>query len=165
MCIRFLAKSKCICSYNYDAVLDLSYQKLENGVWFYMKTFFSSYAVNLPPTLSKSQVSSVRKSLKLQMLSLLKHPAAVDMISQIATLLTDLGATQSEVNKAMPKPSELAASRKRKAAEFEKEKQRAKKLAKDEVCTHRVHYLRVQWWNNSSSITVTIHLYTDDSCS
>ena len=67
-----------------------------------------SSAVNLPPTLANSQVSSVRKSLKLQMLSVLKHPAAADMISQIATLLTDLGATQSEVNKAMPKQSDLA---------------------------------------------------------
>lgn len=93
-----------------------------------------SSAVNLPPTLANSQVSSVRKSLKLQMLSVLKHPAAADMISQIATLLTDLGATQSEVNKAMPKQSDLAASRKRKA-EQEAANARSKKSTKTEVIT------------------------------
>ena len=82
-------------------------------------------SVDLPPTLSNSQVSSVRKSLKLQMLAVLKHPSAADLIPQIASLLTDLGATQSEVSKAMPKPSELAARRKRKA-DNEAEQQRKK---------------------------------------
>jgi len=53
--------------------------------------------VNLPPTLSKSQVSSVRKNLKMQMLALLKLPDAVEFHYNITTLLTDLGATQSEV--------------------------------------------------------------------
>ena len=53
--------------------------------------------VNLPPTLAKSQVSSVRKNLKMQMLALLRHSASSDFIPQITTLLTDLGATQSEV--------------------------------------------------------------------
>jgi len=57
-----------------------------------------SLVVNLPPTLAKSQVSSVRKNLKMQMLSLLKHPRAVDFLTNITTLLTDLGATQSEVS-------------------------------------------------------------------
>jgi len=54
-------------------------------------------AVNLPPTLSKSQVSSVRKNLKMQMLALLKLPDALEFHYNITTLLTDLGATQSEV--------------------------------------------------------------------
>ena len=54
-------------------------------------------AVNLPPTLSKSQVSSVRKNLKMQMLALLKLPDAAEFHYNITTLLTDLGATQSEV--------------------------------------------------------------------
>ena len=55
------------------------------------------HLVNLPPTLSKSQVSSVRKNLKLKMLSLLKHPTSYMYQIRITTLLTDLGATQSEV--------------------------------------------------------------------
>lgn len=59
--------------------------------------------VNLPPTLAKSQVSSVRKNLKMQMLSLLKHPRAVDYLTNITTLLTDLGATQSEVGRSYNK--------------------------------------------------------------
>ncbi|XP_059163192.1 symplekin-like [Physella acuta] len=73
---------------------------------------FEALHVNLPPTLAKSQVSSVRKNLKIQMLSLLKHPVSVDFIPQISTLLTDLGATQSEIMKNIPKDIE---SRKRKA--------------------------------------------------
>uniref|UniRef100_A0A0B7BJ07 Symplekin n=1 Tax=Arion vulgaris TaxID=1028688 RepID=A0A0B7BJ07_9EUPU len=75
---------------------------------------FEALHVNLPPTLAKSQVSSVRKNLKTQMMSLLRHPASVDFIPQISTLLTDLGASQSEINKNTPKDSE---SRKRKAME------------------------------------------------
>ena len=57
--------------------------------------------VNLPPTLSKSQVSSVRKNLKMQMLSLLRLPAASEFRYNITTLLTDLGATQSEVSSSL----------------------------------------------------------------
>lgn len=62
---------------------------------------------NLPPTLAKSQVSSVRKHLKLQLLILLKHPASMDFHTQITTLLTDLGATQQEIMRSMPKPEDL----------------------------------------------------------
>jgi hypothetical protein len=58
---------------------------------------FNYFLANLPPTLSKSQVSSVRKHLKLQLLNLLKHPASFELLSNITTLLMDLGATQSEV--------------------------------------------------------------------
>ena len=39
----------------------------------------------------------------MQLLGLLKHPAASDSAQDIVTLLTDLGATPAEVNKAMPK--------------------------------------------------------------
>lgn len=59
---------------------------------------------NLPPTLAKSQVNSVRKQLKLQLLILLKHPivlSAPPYQTQITQLLTDLGASQSEVNKCL----------------------------------------------------------------
>ncbi|CAF1425009.1 unnamed protein product [Adineta steineri] len=68
---------------------------------------FEALQVNLPPTLVDSQVSSVRKIIKLKLLSLLKHPASFDFQPQITTLLTDLGATQAEVLKHLPKvPSE-----------------------------------------------------------
>lgn len=67
---------------------------------------YEALHVNLPPTLAKSQVSSVRKNLKMQMLSLLKHPRSVDFLTSITTLLTDLGATQNEVLKVMPKMEE-----------------------------------------------------------
>ncbi|KAA0183330.1 hypothetical protein HAZT_HAZT004411 [Hyalella azteca] len=51
---------------------------------------------NLPPTLSKSQVNSVRKHLKLQLINLLKHPSACDFHDNIITVLTDLGMSSSE---------------------------------------------------------------------
>lgn len=68
---------------------------------------------NLPPTLSKSQVSSVRKHLKMQLLNLLKHPSSVDYLNNITTLLTDLGATYQEVLKSYPKIEELRKRQKR----------------------------------------------------
>lgn len=54
---------------------------------------------NLPPTLSKSQVNSVRKHLKLQLLTILKHPASCNRSETIKSLLTDLGATPQEIAK------------------------------------------------------------------
>ncbi|XP_020601619.1 symplekin-like [Orbicella faveolata] len=66
---------------------------------------FESLHANLPTSLSKSQVSSVRKNLKLHLMSLLKHPSSVEFLPQITTLLTDLGASQAELQKNMPKVS------------------------------------------------------------
>lgn len=57
---------------------------------------------NLPPTLAKSQVTSVRKQLKVQLSLLLKHPAAAcstQYQTQIVQLLNDLGSNQSEIHK------------------------------------------------------------------
>ncbi|XP_046384169.1 symplekin [Ischnura elegans] len=68
---------------------------------------------NLPPTLSKSQVSSVRKHLKLQLFNLLKHPASMDYQTNITSLLTDLGATYQEIAKSYPKAEEVRKRRKR----------------------------------------------------
>ncbi|KAK2568901.1 Symplekin [Acropora cervicornis] len=66
---------------------------------------FESLHANLPTSLSKSQVSSVRKNLKLHLMSLLKHPSSVEFLPQITTLLTDLGASQAELQRNMPKAS------------------------------------------------------------
>ncbi|KAF8795634.1 Symplekin like protein [Argiope bruennichi] len=63
---------------------------------------FESLHANLPPTLSQSQVSSVRKHLKLQLFMLVKHPGAVEFHSQISILLSDLGATPAQINKCFP---------------------------------------------------------------
>nr|KAG5694599.1 hypothetical protein BaRGS_015012 [Batillaria attramentaria] len=86
-------------------------QVVENGRLIRLKKLEEE--VNLPPTLAKSQVSSVRKNLKMQMLALLRHSMSADFVPQITTLLTDLGASQSEINKALPKDE----SRKRKLEE------------------------------------------------
>uniref|UniRef100_A0A0R3RPZ9 DUF3453 domain-containing protein n=1 Tax=Elaeophora elaphi TaxID=1147741 RepID=A0A0R3RPZ9_9BILA len=58
--------------------------------------------VNLPPTLATSQVKSVRKELKMHLLRLLRHSSSIPFHPRIMTLLTDLGAAQSEVLRALP---------------------------------------------------------------
>ncbi|CAJ1078692.1 symplekin [Xyrichtys novacula] len=61
---------------------------------------------NLPPTLAKSQVSSVRKNLKLHLVAVLKHPCSLEFQGQISTLLLDLGMPQSEITRSTPAPRE-----------------------------------------------------------
>ncbi|VDP09748.1 unnamed protein product [Soboliphyme baturini] len=68
---------------------------------------FETIHVNLPPNLARSQVCCVRKLLKSQLLGLLKHHASSEYQVQITTLLTDLGATQVQVLKALPSDSDL----------------------------------------------------------
>uniref|UniRef100_A0A671P0P9 Symplekin-like n=1 Tax=Sinocyclocheilus anshuiensis TaxID=1608454 RepID=A0A671P0P9_9TELE len=63
---------------------------------------YETLHANLPPTLAKSQVSSVRKNLKLHLVSVLKHPSSVDFQGQISTLLLDLGMSQSEITRCTP---------------------------------------------------------------
>ncbi|VDM96264.1 unnamed protein product [Onchocerca ochengi] len=62
--------------------------------------------VNLPPTLATSQVKSVRKELKMHLLRLLRHSSSTPFHPRIMTLLTDLGAAQSEVLRALPSANE-----------------------------------------------------------
>ncbi|XP_019327487.1 PREDICTED: LOW QUALITY PROTEIN: symplekin, partial [Aptenodytes forsteri] len=71
---------------------------------------YETLHANLPPTLAKSQVSSVRKNLKLHLLSVLRHPSSGDFQPQITTLLVDLGTQQAEIARSMPSPRD---SRKR----------------------------------------------------
>ncbi|KAJ3592170.1 hypothetical protein NHX12_007298 [Muraenolepis orangiensis] len=66
----------------------------------------ATLAPNLPPTLAKSQVSSVRKNLKIHLVAVLKHPCSLDYQAQIGTLLLDLGMAQSEITRATPVPRE-----------------------------------------------------------
>jgi len=85
---------------------------------------------NLPPTLAKSQVSSVRKQLKNQLLTLLKHNTAAEhYFTNITTLLTDLGASREEVMKAMPQYEEM----KRRARKKEREAAKAAARAEEEA--------------------------------
>uniref|UniRef100_A0A1A7XW59 Symplekin n=1 Tax=Iconisemion striatum TaxID=60296 RepID=A0A1A7XW59_9TELE len=67
---------------------------------------YETLHANLPPTLAKSQVSSVRKNLKLQLLAVLKHPCSLEFQGQISTLLLDLGMPQSEISRCTPAPRE-----------------------------------------------------------
>ncbi|XP_037542194.1 symplekin [Nematolebias whitei] len=67
---------------------------------------YETLHANLPPTLAKSQVSSVRKNLKLHLLAVLKHPCSLEFQGQISTLLLDLGMPQSEITRHTPAPRE-----------------------------------------------------------
>lgn len=58
---------------------------------------------NLPPTLTDSQVNSVRKNLKMQLINLLKNRGSYEFQGVLRVLLLDLGASQSEITKAVPK--------------------------------------------------------------
>lgn len=63
---------------------------------------YETLHANLPPTLAKSQVSSVRKNLKLHLVAVLKHPSSLEFQTQISTLLQDLGMPQSEIARSTP---------------------------------------------------------------
>ncbi|XP_018561363.1 symplekin isoform X1 [Anoplophora glabripennis] len=58
---------------------------------------------NLPPTLTTTQVSSVKKKLKTELTALIKHPAAFDYVTRISVMLVDLGCTQQDIAKLIPK--------------------------------------------------------------
>lgn len=90
---------------------------------------FETLHVNLPPTLAKSQVSSVRKHMKMQLLTLLKHPGAQDIASNVSTLLGDLGVPDAEIRKNLPKNSE---NLKRARPDDEDKSEKGKKKQKKE---------------------------------
>lgn len=58
---------------------------------------------NFPPTLTDSQVASVKKTLKMNFMNLLKQPSSYEFRSTIMPILLELGASQNEINRALPK--------------------------------------------------------------
>lgn len=71
---------------------------------------------NLPPTLTDSQVNSVRKHLKVQFINILRQPSAFEQHSNINHILSDLGATNQEIQRAMPKLDRKEQARRAKRA-------------------------------------------------
>lgn len=59
--------------------------------------------LNLPPTLSDSQVSSVKKQLKLQLINILKHPSSFDHKVSISSILSDVGCSPQEIARLIPR--------------------------------------------------------------
>lgn len=51
----------------------------------------------MPPTLGKSQVSTARKAIKLQVVLMCKTPIAVEFQSDLTVILSSLGASSNEV--------------------------------------------------------------------
>lgn len=68
---------------------------------------------NLPPTLTTTQVSSVKKKLKTELSGLAKHPGAYEHLSRLSPLLLELGCSQSEINKMVPKSEDRRKYQKR----------------------------------------------------
>lgn len=88
---------------------------------------------NLPPTLSDSQMNSVRKHLKMQLLNIIKMPAAYEMQSMISPILVDLGATNSEISKAIPKLDKKEQMRRAKRALENASMNEAKRIKVDRI--------------------------------
>lgn len=88
---------------------------------------------NLPPTLSDSQMNSVRKHLKMQLLNILKMPAAFEMQSTISNILVDLGASNSEISKAIPKLDKKEQARRAKRAAENSASNAAKRIKVEKV--------------------------------
>lgn len=87
---------------------------------------------NLPPTLTNSQVISVRKTLKTNFFSLLKQPASFEWRSIISSILLDLGASQNEINRLLPKMEKKEILLRQKRALENEEVRNAKKIKLNE---------------------------------
>ncbi|XP_029405964.2 symplekin [Bactrocera dorsalis] len=75
---------------------------------------FKQLNSNLPPTLTDSQASSVRKSLKMQLIALLKNRGSFEYHATIRHMLLDLGASQGEIQRAIPKMDKQEQTRRQK---------------------------------------------------
>ncbi|XP_037730047.1 symplekin [Drosophila subpulchrella] len=75
---------------------------------------FKQLNANLPPTLTDSQVSSVRKSLKMQLQTLLKNRGAFEFSGSIRGMLVDLGSSTNEIQKLIPKMDKQEMARRQK---------------------------------------------------
>lgn len=71
---------------------------------------------NMPPTLTDSQMNSVRKHMKMQLLNILKQPAAFEMQPTVTEILADLGTSNSEISKAIPRMDKKEQARRAKRA-------------------------------------------------
>lgn len=71
---------------------------------------------NLPPTLTDSQVNSVRKHLKVQFINILRQPSAFEQHANITHVLSELGVTNKEIQRAMPKLDRKEQARRAKRA-------------------------------------------------
>lgn len=67
----------------------------------------------MPPTLSTTQVNSIRKKLKSELTALIKHHVAFDHVDTISLMLQELGCSQQEISKMIPKVDDRKRSSKR----------------------------------------------------
>ncbi|XP_070500737.1 symplekin [Chironomus tepperi] len=94
-----------------------------------LKSLHSSF----PPTLTNSQIASIRKNLKMQFINLLKQPASFDWRTTIIPILQDLGASQNEINRSLPKMDKKEIQmRTKRALENEEARSQAKRARLEE---------------------------------
>lgn len=88
---------------------------------------------NFPPTLTNSQIASIRKNLKMQFINLLKQPSSFDWRTTIVPILQDLGTSQNEINRSLPKMDKKEIQlRTKRALENEEARNVAKKARLEE---------------------------------
>lgn len=90
--------------------------KMRPTLMFSVVEALKNLNTNLPPTLSDSQVNSVRKHIKMQLLNILKLPAAYELQSTISRILVDLGTTNTEIAKIIPRMDRKEQARRAKRA-------------------------------------------------
>ncbi|CAF3451513.1 unnamed protein product [Rotaria sp. Silwood1] len=84
-----------------EAVTNIARQRLDYIIRVIQT--FEILLVNLSSTFIDSQVINIRNIIKLKLLSLLKYSTSYNIQPQVITLLTDLGTTQAEILKHLPK--------------------------------------------------------------
>ncbi|KAF7266373.1 hypothetical protein GWI33_020398 [Rhynchophorus ferrugineus] len=88
---------------------------------------------NLPPTLTSTQVSSVKKKLKTELSGLVKHPGTFEYVPRLTPLLLELGCSQNDINKMIPKIEERRKYQKRSLSSENLQQPVAKKFRSDVI--------------------------------
>ncbi|CAF0878916.1 unnamed protein product [Brachionus calyciflorus] len=74
---------------------------------------YSKILSNIPPTLGKSQLNAVKKQMKLQIQSICKSSLCVGFVSELTSLLSDLGCSPNEINRLIPKNISIESNKRR----------------------------------------------------
>lgn len=64
---------------------------------------YSKILANMPPTLGKSQANAVKKQMKLQIHSICKSSLCIGFVTELTSLLNELGCSTNEINRLIPK--------------------------------------------------------------
>lgn len=88
---------------------------------------------NFPPTLTDTQVNSMRKNLKLQCLNILRLPSSFPLQSTLVEILKDLGASNNEIMRAVPRISKAEHQKRSKRVNTMQSQQVSKRFKIDQT--------------------------------